>query len=147
VFVYCSGTLCLYISVVILTRLYGTEPRNRGSTPETCSICCFSPQHPVGLRSQTFSMCTGGLFPQGQSGRIVNLTIHLHLAPRLRISEALLPLPHMPSLRGILIYHKDKWNLTPKHKISANFAVSVRFKIYGPIPFEKLNVKVTVSVM
>jgi hypothetical protein len=53
----------------------------------------------------------------------------------------------MSSWRGILIYHKDKWTLTPTHKISANFAISVRFKISGPIPFEKLSVKVTAGVM
>jgi hypothetical protein len=36
---------------------------------------------------------------------------------------------------------------TPTHKIYANFAISVRFKIYGPIPFEKLSVELTAGVI
>jgi len=53
----------------------------------------------------------------------------------------------MPSRRGILIYHKDKWTYTPTRKITANFAIPVTLKIYGLILFEKRSVEVTAGVM
>jgi hypothetical protein len=40
------------------------------------------------------------LFPRGQSGRPVKLTIHLHLAPRSRKRGSIPPLPHMSSWRS-----------------------------------------------
>jgi hypothetical protein len=57
----------------------------------------FSLRHRIQTRSGThpasYPMGTGGLFPRVQSGRGVKLTTHLHLVPRLRMREAIPPLP------------------------------------------------------
>ena len=40
-----------------------------------------------------------GLFHRGYSGRVVKLTTHFHLVPKLRMSGTIPPFPHVPSWR------------------------------------------------
>jgi len=45
----------------------------------------------------------GGLFSLGWSSRIVNMTTHLKLVPRLSTRRVITPLPHTSSRRGTLL--------------------------------------------
>jgi hypothetical protein len=56
----------------------------------------------LGAHTTSYPMCARGSFPRKSSGRVVKLTTHLHLMPRLRMRGAVPPLPHTSSWRGAL---------------------------------------------
>jgi hypothetical protein len=75
-----------------------------------------------------------GAFLWEKSNRCVKRVIHLHLVPRLRMSGAILPLPHIPSRcvwEQLYIYSSD-WVTLSVNNCLHNQKCSFRFK-YVPV--------------
>jgi hypothetical protein len=62
-----------------------------------------------------------GFFPRGTSGRGVNLTTHLNVVPRLRMSEAT-----YTSSPPVCVYGIDRDNFTPLESTNKDSAMSAK---------------------
>jgi hypothetical protein len=77
----------------------------------------FSLHHRVQTGSEahpaSYPVGTRGYFPGGKAAGGVKLTTYLHLVPRSRIREAILPLPQYAFMTWYSVKkHRDKFTLT-----------------------------------
>jgi hypothetical protein len=81
---------------------YGLDNRGVRVRVPVRSRILSSPCRPDRLWGPSSYLSNGyrGLFPRGQSGRSVKLTIHLQLMPRSRKCGSIYPLPLAPSWRS-----------------------------------------------
>jgi hypothetical protein len=88
-------------SAVCIATGYGLDDRGVGVRVPVGLRIFSTPRRPDRLCPPTF-LSTGyrGLFRREESGRGVQLTIHIQLVPRSRKCGSIHPLPHTPSWRS-----------------------------------------------
>jgi hypothetical protein len=119
--------------VDVVARLRDGQRRNRGWIPRKDRRYFFSPKCPGRLWGPPNLLF---IVYRRKSGRGVKLTSHLHVVPRLKLSGAIPPVPHMPECfaQGQPYPYFLHLSVGTRHRVDQSSILSLRYNV--PVVWE-----------